>query len=140
MNQPSHFSIEQITYQLTWQIRHEVMWPNEPLDFVKLKDDPIGIHYGLWNQNRLWTVVSVFIDKDEAQFRKLATRTVAQNQGYGTAMLRHVMDELTNLGIKRLWCNARTDKWHFYQRLGFQHTGATFYRKEQQYYIIEKML
>ena len=31
--------IKEIKASDTWQIRHEVMWPNEPFEFVQLAED-----------------------------------------------------------------------------------------------------
>ncbi|WP_280115298.1 hypothetical protein [Flavobacterium fluviatile] len=32
----------------TWQIRHEVMWPGKPLEFVQLDEDESGLHFGVF--------------------------------------------------------------------------------------------
>lgn len=65
-------------------LRHEVMWPDEDFDYIKLKDDDAGIHFGLFKENMLISVVSLFVDKDEAQFRKFATLKSEQGKGYGS--------------------------------------------------------
>ena len=132
--------IEQITYQLTWKIRHEVMWPEESPEFVRLAEDPDGMHYGVFDQNRLCTVVSVFISGDTAQFRKLATRAEFQGRGYATALLQYVFNELPIYGISQVWCNARVEKVSFYQRLGMTLTDQTFSKKGKDYVVMEKEL
>ena len=38
-----------------------------------LQDDEDGLHFGLFNKEKLVSVVSLFIDGEEAQFRKFAT-------------------------------------------------------------------
>ena len=32
------------------------MWPDHPLEFVKLEEDAQGFHYGLWKENRLISI------------------------------------------------------------------------------------
>jgi len=39
-----HIEIKQITAQETYNLRHEVMWPDKPLDFVKLDNDEEGLY------------------------------------------------------------------------------------------------
>ena len=75
--------IRSIEAEDTLAIRHEVMWPDQPLDYVKLPDDEKGLHYGLFYEGELITVVSLFLDRESAQFRKLATLQHYQGKGYG---------------------------------------------------------
>jgi hypothetical protein len=63
--------VHQISAAQTWPIRHKVMWPDYPLDFVKIKNDEDGIHFGLWLDTELVSVISLFIEGQEAQFRNL---------------------------------------------------------------------
>ncbi len=69
----SSYTIKEITTQEVLPIRHEVMWPDQPLDFVKLENDDTAIHLGLYVHNQLVSVISLFITDNEAQFRKFAT-------------------------------------------------------------------
>ncbi|MEM1217062.1 MAG: hypothetical protein AAGJ82_15315 [Bacteroidota bacterium] len=58
----SKTQIATITAEQTWPIRHAVMWPNEPLDYVRLPEDASGFHLGLLVEGRLVAVVSAFIE------------------------------------------------------------------------------
>jgi len=135
-----NIKIEQITYQLAWQIRHEVMWPNEPLAFIQLDKDPEGLHYGLFDQNRLWFVVSVYLEDTTAQFRKFATRTERQGKGYGTALLNYMLEDIKTFGAQRIWCNARADKLAFYEKFGMIATHEKYEKKGIQFVIMTKEL
>ncbi|HEX8015364.1 MAG TPA: GNAT family N-acetyltransferase, partial [Flavobacterium sp.] len=53
----------------TWKIRHEVMWPDQPLEFVQLEEDESGLHFGVFIDEKLVSIVSCFISDDEMQFR-----------------------------------------------------------------------
>ena len=134
------FDIRKISSTQTWPLRHQVMWPNEPLAYVKLPNDDAGIHYGLFLDGQLTSVVSLFIINQEAQFRKFATLMSEQGQGFGTELLSHLFKQLVSLGVKRIWCNARVDKALFYHRFGLQETAHSFIRNGQSYVVMEKTL
>jgi predicted GNAT family N-acyltransferase len=100
------------------------MYPGEKMDAVKLADDIDGIHFGLFVQNRLVSVVSWFRrNEQEAQFRKMATLEEFRNSGYGTRLMKYVIEFSRDENINKLWCNARVDATNFYNRLGFEASG-----------------
>ena len=86
--------IKEISAADTWQIRHQVMWPNKPLDYIKLDNDSQGKHYGLFSGNKLITVISIFIDGNKVQFRKFATLNEHQGHGFGTILLNHIFEQI----------------------------------------------
>jgi predicted GNAT family N-acyltransferase len=130
--------ITEISAEKTWDLRHRVMWPNKPLDYVKLPNDNEGIHYGLWKNKKLVSVVSLFIKNEDIQFRKLATEIPEQGNGYATKLLLHVMLLASNKKISRIWCNARTDKIKFYKKFGMKETNHKFSKENIDYVIVEK--
>ena len=83
--------IIEITAEETIFIRHKAMWPNKPIDYVRLANDDEGKHFGLYVDTKLISVISLFISKNEAQFRKFATLTEYQGKGYGTMLLKEIM-------------------------------------------------
>jgi GNAT superfamily N-acetyltransferase len=128
-----------IPVEQAWLIRHQVMWPEKDIEFVKLSDDKRGVHYGLFLHDRLVSVVSLFVDKEEAQFRKFATLQEEQGKGYGSALLHHVFAMARNEGVKRIWCNARAGKAAFYEKFGLCSTGEAFEKAGIPYVIMEAM-
>lgn len=130
--------IKPIPYEATWKIRHQVMWPNKPIDYVKLPKDPEGFHLGLWVDGKIVSIVSSFVSNGEAQFRKFATLDEEQGKGYGSKLLAYLMQELEAMAIKRIWCNARLDKTHFYERFGMSKTNQYFSKGGIDYVIMEK--
>jgi GNAT superfamily N-acetyltransferase len=128
--------IRSIDKENAWRIRHKVMWPDRELEYVQLEDDDVGRHYGLFVGERLVSVVSLFIDQDEAQFRKFATLEAEQGKGYGSRLLRHVMEEAEHVGVKRIWCNARREKAAFYRKFGLRETDRTFEKGGKEYVIM----
>lgn len=132
--------ITKIQKEQVWELRHKVMWPNEDFNYIKLKDDVSGIHLGLFKDNILISVVSLFIDKEEAQFRKFATLRSEQGKGFGSRLLESVFEEAKIHDVKRIWCNARKNKSHFYQKFGLQETDRSFMKNGKSYVIMEKFL
>lgn len=133
--------IKQIPAAQTWSLRQEVMWPEMPIDFVKLPLDDTGEHFGLYLDNELVSVVSLFqTDMGLAQFRKLATKKEMQGKGYGTTLLQHLMTVAQKKGIHTLWCNARMDKIDFYKTFGMITTKQTFVKENIKFIILKKAL
>ncbi len=133
-------TIKQITAKETYPLRHSVMWPNQPISFIQLSDDEKGIHFALFRDEELLSVISLFIDQKSAQFRKFATLTTEQNKGYGTTLLQHVIDYTINKKINLLWCNARVDKTGYYKKFGFKETNKTYRKKGIDFVFIEREL
>jgi ribosomal protein S18 acetylase RimI-like enzyme len=130
--------IEPISAAETWPIRHKVMWPNQPFDYVKLEADDNGIHFGFFEETELRSIVSLFIKSHEAQFRKLATLEEYQEQGYASRLIEHLIEFCKEQKVEKIWCNARTSKSNFYQKFGFEETSVRFTKKGEYYVIMER--
>jgi predicted GNAT family N-acyltransferase len=113
------------------------MWPNQSVDYVKLPNDSEGIHFGLFKGAQLVSVISAFISEDHAQFRKFATLTEEQGNGHGSLLLEHLISVLHQQNITKIWCNARIDKVHYYQRYGLKQTDKTFSKGGIDFVIME---
>ncbi|PTS94877.1 N-acetyltransferase [Pedobacter sp. HMWF019] len=133
----SKIQIEQIQPSLTWRIRHEAMYPDMPYDSVKLDNDDDGIHFGLYADGQLSSVVSLFEQGDTYQFRKFATLPEAQGKGYGSQLLAHLIAFIKKTGAKKIWCNARVNAASFYAKFGFQKTDTTFFQNGFDFVIME---
>ena len=134
---PEEIQIEQIRFELTWRIRHEVMYPHLPFDAIKLPADPDGIHFGLYAADWLSSVVSLFHDGDDYQFRKFATLEKHQGKGYGSLLLDYVIAFVRQEGGKRIWCNARTTVTGFYEKFGFESKDEYFSEQGVDFVIME---
>jgi len=134
----SNIEIKQIKGEQTWAIRHKVMWPEQPLDFIKLPNDDEGFHLGLFVNHKLISVISIFINEKEAQFRKLATLQNQQGKGYGTQLLHKVMQIAKQKQLKRIWCNARLNKTYFYTNFKLKVTENTFTKFGINYVVMER--
>ena len=134
------YHIEQITQELTWKIRQKELNPELPLSEIKLEEDDLGIHLGLFHDNKLITVVSLFEYGDELQFRKFATDSNYQRMGFGKQMLAYILEYAKEKQFKKVWCNARASVSKFYQIFGFLETDKTFSKNGIDYIIMELKL
>lgn len=130
--------IAEITSEETIPIRHEVMWPNKPIDYVRVPNDDKGKHFGLFINDKLIAVISLFVENDEAQFRKFACLVEYQGKGYGTLLLKHVINMANQNKLNKIWCNARIDKAYYYAKFGMARTNEEFVKGGIEYVIMEK--
>lgn len=121
----------------TWQIRHEVMWPDQPFEFVQLEEDDLGFHFGVFEGDKLVSIVSCFIEGKEMQFRKLATLEEYQGKGIASYLLKHILEFAKSKDLKKVWCNARTNKKTFYEKFGMKDTFRNFIKAGQEFSIME---
>jgi len=129
--------IKEIQASETWQIRHEVMWPDQPFEFVQLKEDNLGKHFGVFVDEKLVSIVSCFFTDEEMQFRKLATLESFQGQGIASELLKYILELAKEKGVKKVWCNARTNKKSFYKKFGMKDTHKIFIKAGQEFTIME---
>lgn len=132
--------IREIESSQTWQIRHEVMWPNQPFEFVQLEEDDLGMHFGVFDQQKLVSIVSCFITNDEMQFRKLATLEDFQGKGIASKLIIYILELAKQKNLKKVWCNARSNKKTFYEKFGMIDTHKIFNKAGQGFTIMEILL
>ena len=129
--------IKAISASQTWQIRHEVMWPDQPFEFVQLEEDNLGLHFGVFDHEKLVSIVSCFIVDDKMQFRKLATLEEFQGKGIASQLLNYILKLAKEKNLNKMWCNARTNKKTFYEKFGMKDTHKTFVKANQEFTIME---
>jgi len=133
--------IQPITPAQTYALRHAVLWPEQPLDYVKLPDDDAGQHFGAFEDGQLVSVISLFVGPDGvARFRKFATDAAWQGRGIGSALLRHTIAAATAQGAPAIWCDARQNTLPFYERFGLQPEGEVFYKGPIPYVRLRRAL
>lgn len=120
--------IRPITPEQTYPLRHAVLWPDKPLDYVKIENDGEGYHYGAFQNDELVAVISLFVNGPESRFRKFATRPDCQRTGIGTQLMNHIIAEARRMKATTLWCDARLDAADFYRRFGMEPVSEVFYK------------
>ncbi|MGI4750124.1 MAG: GNAT family N-acetyltransferase [Janthinobacterium lividum] len=135
-----NISIQPIAAEKTWPMRQSVMYPQFSIGQVKLKDDAAGRHFGLFLDEELTVVVSVFVQNEALQFRKLATKTNQQGKGYGRQMMTFIIDLASAENMKTIWCNARLSATEFYKQFGFEVIGETWQQDGHTFVVMQKSL
>ncbi len=126
--------IRSISAADTYALRHQVLWPEKPLDFVKVPEDNHGFHFGYFLDGQLVSVISLFVDdRYMARFRKFATHPDFQRKGIGSLLLQKVFDTASELQATAIWCDARLDAKPFYERFGMMQEGKEFFKGEIPY-------
>ncbi|MEZ9906071.1 GNAT family N-acetyltransferase [Vibrio breoganii] len=126
--------IRLITPEATLPIRHRVLWPSKPIEFCQVKEDDSGIHFGVFEDDSLLCVASVFITGAEARLRKFATLHEHQGRGMGTGMIEHIIEYLKQQGVTCFWCDARESAQEFYARFNMQKHGERFFKSGEPYF------
>jgi phosphoribosylformimino-5-aminoimidazole carboxamide ribotide isomerase len=121
-----------------WPLRQEVMYPELTIDAVKLHDDAGGSHFGIYEDNQLLSVVSVFERNGEMQFRKLATRRDKQGKGLAWLLLQHVLQLAEQKKVTRLWCNSRLSATGLYEKMGMQQSGVPWSKLGHEFIVMER--
>lgn len=129
--------IEEIDYNEILEIRREVMYPTEDIDFVKLENDLAGIHLGIYKDGVLASAVSIFIENRNIQFRKLATREQFQQKGYASALINYILSYAKEMKFNKVWANSRANIYPLYEKLGFEKTDNTFTKNGYNYVVVE---
>jgi GNAT superfamily N-acetyltransferase len=135
----SSVEIREIAAAETWPLRHEVMWPDKPFAYVQLPDDERGYHYGLFENDRIVSVISLFVNGELARFRKFATLPACQRRGYGSQLLSHVLGQAEAMGAARIWCSARVEAAPFYEKFGMREAGERYPHEGMPYVRMEKI-
>lgn len=133
-------SIREAPLEDVLKMRQAVMYPAEEIDFVKLGEDSSGRHLGLYDEERLVSVISLFEHVNEVQFRKFATLNELQGRGYGAKLLQFIMQWTKEHKKSRIWCNARKSATEIYKKFGMQETGESWMKYGIGFVKMEKYL
>jgi predicted GNAT family N-acyltransferase len=128
------------TAEKIYPIRHTVMYPNLPFDYIKLPKDNEGTHFAIIKSKEIVTVVSLFFEHNSAQFRKLATLETEQGNGYATMLLKYIIEYSKEKGCNKLWCNARSNKTNYYKKFGMCETDKTYTKAGINFIVLEMNL
>lgn len=132
--------IKEIKPSETLDLRHRILSPNKSVDSIILTEDDAGQHFGIFQSEKLVSVISLFVENDNAQFRKFATETTEQNKGYGSILLNHIIEESLKNNIKNLWCNAQMSALKFYEKFGFEVVSEKWIKNEIEYVKMERTI
>ncbi len=132
--------IRTIGWEEALPIRHEVLWPTKPMLFCKVDGDETAKHYGIYLNEQLVCVASVYMKGRVARLRKFATLLEFQGCRIGSALITHIVTELKQDGAHSFWCDARTTATGFYTQFGMEKQSDEFNKSDVLYIKMEVSL
>ncbi len=135
-----NLKIKQIKWQQTIPLRQSVLWPNKEASFCHVKDDEDATHYGVFIDNEIVCVASLYQKNNCIRLRKFATSLSYQRQGIGSVLLQHMIEQVRAANHECFWCDARETAISFYQHFGLKVEGEIFYKENVPYYKMSILL
>ncbi len=132
---PGEIQVRQIDAAETIPLRHAVLRPGRPEESAHFAGDhePTTRHLGVFQDKELLSIASLFVapmpgqpGSPAFQLRGMATAAHARGRGLGQLLVQQCVVFAKEMKAEILWCNARTSAAGFYQKLGFQVSGAEF--------------
>jgi GNAT superfamily N-acetyltransferase len=127
--------IKKITAFETIIVRHPVLRPGRPIESCHFDGDdmPTTSHFGLFLENQLAGVISVFkiqnklfSEENQYQIRGMAVLSEFQKKGFGEALLEYCENEIRLKSGNLIWFNARETAIGFYEKSGYEILGDPF--------------
>jgi ribosomal protein S18 acetylase RimI-like enzyme len=127
--------IRNISSKDTFYVRQQVLRVGKPIESCQFEGDdlPTTTHFGLFVDEKLIGVVSVFKNKNtifnlenQYQIRGMAVLPEFQRKGLGKELVTHCEAYLKHLKATLIWFNARENAVLFYKKLGYNPLGAPF--------------
>lgn len=126
--------IKRITRADTQPLRSVVLRNNKPPEECVLPtDENEGIfHLGYFHEEKIICVGTFFPEDypekgaDGFRLRGMATDPAYAGKGYGAALIKFAINDLTSVQAAYIWCNARASATGFYSKLGFEVISEEF--------------
>lgn len=127
--------VKKISYLETFPVRSAVLRKDKPIEtcFFLGDDDQETTHFGMFHENNLIGVASVFKVKNENfdtnkqfQLRGMAVLSEYQGLGLGKVLLEEICKFVETKKVEVLWFNARENAVKFYENSGFLVIGNSF--------------
>lgn len=90
-------------------------------------DDPHSSHLVAVAGDRVVGYARLIEQGDVAQIRHVAVLPEEQRAGLGTVLMAALVAEARRRELAHVWLNSRMPAVRFYERLGFERVGETFY-------------
>jgi ribosomal protein S18 acetylase RimI-like enzyme len=129
------FEIKEISAFETIIVRHPVLRFGKPIETCRFEGDdlPTTSHFGLFYEDQLSAVISVFEEKsilffeeNQFQIRGMAVLEQHQKKGFGEALLKYCENQIRNNRVEIIWFNARQTAIGFYEKYQYQKIGDGF--------------
>lgn len=120
---PTHpsddFTFETLPADAVMRFRQAMLWPDKPLDHVRVCGDDTASHVGCHDNGALIAAGSFYGAGAQVRLRKLAVHPQYRRRGLAAAIVRTGAIKVRDQGATQLWCDARQTALGFYTSLGF---------------------
>jgi ribosomal protein S18 acetylase RimI-like enzyme len=129
------FEIKEISAFETIIVRHPVLRFGKPIETCRFEGDdlPTTLHFGLFYEDQLSAVISVFeaknnlfFEENQFQIRGMAVLEQHQKKGFGDVLLKYCENQIRNNRVEIIWFNARQTAIGFYEKYQYQKIGDGF--------------
>ena len=127
--------IKNISSLETYSVRQPVLRAGKPIKSCQFDGDdlPYTKHFGIYNEEKLVGVVSVFNKinntfncPNQFQIRGMAILSEYQKSGFGEKLLHHCEAYIKSQNGTLIWFNARESAVSFYEKSNYTKVGALF--------------
>jgi predicted GNAT family N-acyltransferase len=142
--------IKEITALDTFSVRHPVLRNEKSIETCHFDGDdlPSTKHFGLFVDEKLTAVVSVFKNKNvifnidnQFQIRGMAVLNEFQKKGFGQDLVAHCELFVKSQNGELIWFNARENATDFYKKLDYEIVGNVFeIANVGHHYIMKKRI
>lgn len=128
-------TLKEITALATYPVRHPVLRKGKPIETCSFDNDdnPTTKHFGLFDNEELKGVVSVFEKKNpvfnetkQFQIRGMAVLECVQGYGFGKILMLEAEKYCKAESEAIIWFNARENAVGFYENMGYTINGTSF--------------
>jgi GNAT superfamily N-acetyltransferase len=131
--------IKEISAQETYLVRNPVLRNGKPIESCHFDGDdlPTTHHFGLFKNKHLVGIISLFensnvtfAENSQYQIRGMAVLDDFRKKGFGETLVNYCEEYCIANNCKLIWFNARVEAVGFYEKMGYQKTGAIFEIKD----------
>jgi GNAT superfamily N-acetyltransferase len=129
-------SVRRISAADTHELRHRVLWPHlasPEVCVIDIDTREDAFHVGVFADDKLISIGSFFAlqsprlqQASHYRLRAMATDANFRRIHAGERLISFAVDELRDLGVEVLWCDARLVAVPFYEHLGFQKSDDVY--------------
>ncbi|HEV3284924.1 MAG TPA: GNAT family N-acetyltransferase [Solirubrobacteraceae bacterium] len=121
-------AVRPVPIEQTRGLRQALLRPHQTVEEMALDERPGVFAAGAFDGEELVAVGLVAPDGEPGAWRVRGMVTVpeARGRGFGTAVLRALVEHASGQGANLIWCNARTPARAFYEQAGLRVVSDEF--------------
>jgi len=143
------FIVKKIKAEKTRNLRQIILRPHQSADELVYPgdEDAETVHFGLYYQNELCGIASVYrnspngyLSDDAWRLRGMATTEKSRGMGFGKELMHECLKFAKEKKGKLFWCNARVTAEKFYEKFGMKRYGDVFTPEGLGEHVVMKLI